>query len=129
MHREQHPVTHGIALRFTQGINNQDVGLIVGQYHEDARHFSPRRRALKPETGGWAHGIEEIRGHYEDALGRYKGKRLRYVLFPEKLITDPNHIHMTYTRLATGEPRAIVEEEFDVVGRLIKESRVLEKSS
>lgn len=121
MHREN----HSIALQWFKAFNHKDLRGLLSLYHDDARHFSPRLKDRKPETEGWIQGKLDLGAWWDEAFQKYD--RLRYVA--GKIITDPNHVWTEYVRIADQEPQTVVKEEFDIVERRIKESRVMPQTS
>jgi len=101
----------------------KDVDALVALYAEDARHTSPKLRALHPETGGFLVGRAALRAWWADAF-----QRLPALRYQETALTaDGTRVFMEYLRHAPGEPDLPVAEVLETSGTLpllIQASRV-----
>ena len=99
----------------------KDVDALVALYAEDARHTSPKLRALHPETGGFLVGRAALRAWWADAF-----QRLPALRYEETALTaDGTRVFMEYLRHAPGEPDLPVAEVLETDGTgLIQASRV-----
>lgn len=109
-----------IARRWLACFETHDVDALVALYADDARHTSPKIRALHPETGGFLVGKPALRAWWADAFRRLPA--LRYV--ERTLTADTDRVFMEYTRIVPGEADLPVAEVLDVSGGLIRASRV-----
>jgi len=98
----------------------RDPDALVALYAEDARHTSPKLRALRPDTGGFLTGREQVRAWFADAMQRLPG--LRYV--PLALTADAKRVCLEYRRENPGEPDLLVAEVLEVRDGRIVSSRV-----
>ncbi|HXN56733.1 MAG TPA: nuclear transport factor 2 family protein [Myxococcales bacterium] len=116
-----------LARRWLSCFDTKDVDELVSLYAEDARHYSPKLRALRPETGGCIQGRAALRDWWADAFRRLP--QLRYV---EQRVTEQEgrvtaeegRVVLEYLRLLPGEPDLPVAEVFEVRDGVIHESRV-----
>lgn len=95
-----------LARRWLGCFETHDVKTLVSLYAEDARHTSPKLRALRPETGGFLIGRAALEEWWADAFRRIPG--LRYV--ERALTADAERVFMEYTRTVPGEPDLPVAE-------------------
>jgi ketosteroid isomerase-like protein len=113
---------HDLARRWLACFERADVDALVALYAEDARHTSPKIRALHPETGGFLVGKAALRAWWADAFRRLPGLR-----YQERTLTaEGARVFMEYVRHAPGEPDMPVAEvlEIDPATGLIVASRV-----
>jgi hypothetical protein len=96
------------------------VTALVDLYAEDARHTSPKLRALHPETGGAIVGKAALTRWWEGALARLPG--LHYE--PFSLTADDERAFLEYWRQVPGEPPMPVAEVFEIKAGRIVASRV-----
>ena len=101
-------------------MGTKDIDALVALYAADARHFSPKLRILRPESGGCIRGRAELREWWADAFVRIPA--LRYV--ESRITAQPGRMVLEYVRSAPGEPDLLVAEVFEVADGLIRESRV-----
>ncbi len=109
-----------IARRWLACFASHDLDTLVSLYAEDARHTSPKLRALRPETGGYLVGRAALREWWADAFARLPG--LRYA--EETLTANHERIFMEYRRSVPGEPETQVAEVLEIRDGLIVASRV-----
>ena len=109
-----------LARRWLGCFATKDVDALVSLYAEDARHFSPKLRVLRPETGGCVQGRAALRAWWADAFQRLPD--LRYA--ETRITAQPGRVVLEYVRSVPGEPDLLVAEVFEVRGGLIAESRV-----
>ena len=109
-----------LARRWLSCFDTQDVDALVALYAPDARHFSPKLRTLRPQTGGCIEGRGELRDWWADAFRRLPA--LRYV--ETRITAQPGRVVLEYLRTVPGEPDLPVAEVFEVRDGLIRESRV-----
>lgn len=115
-----------LARRWLACFEARDVDALVALYAPDARHTSPKIRALHPETGGCLVGTAALRAWWADAFRRLPGLR-----YEERALTaadgaDGARVFMEYLRHAPGEAELPVAEvlDMDPATGLIVASRV-----
>jgi ketosteroid isomerase-like protein len=109
-----------IARRWLSCFATKDLDGLIALYAADARHSSPKLRVLRPDTGGFLIGSEQLRDWWADAFRRIP--KLEYV---EKTLTaDEHRVFMEYTRIAPGEPELPVAEVLEIEQGKIRASRV-----
>lgn len=109
-----------LARRWLACFETKDADALVALYAPDARHFSPKLRALRPGSGGCLRGRAELRAWWADAFLRLPGLRYRET----RLTAQPGRVVLEYVRSAPGEEDLLVAEVFEVRDGLIVESRV-----
>ncbi len=109
-----------LAHAWVKAFNAHDVNALLDLYADDARHSSPKIRALHPDTGGSIHGKAALRTWWEDALRRIPD--LSYEL--KSVVADDARVFIEYVRRAGKDADMPVAEVFDVRGGRIVFSRV-----
>lgn len=109
-----------IAQRWLEAFNAHDLDALLALYAEDARHTSPKIRALHPDTGGELRGRAALRAWWEDSLRRLPS--LRYQAFA--ITADADRAVMEYHRHLAGEPSMPVSETLEIEQGRIVRSRV-----
>ncbi len=109
-----------VAERWFAAFNAHDLEALLALYHEDARHFSPKLLARRPETRGWVQGKDALRGWWADAFERLP--ILRYE--PTSMIAEGNAVFMEYLRHVEGEAVLRVGEVLELRDGRIAASRV-----
>ncbi|MBS1569750.1 MAG: nuclear transport factor 2 family protein [Bacteroidetes bacterium] len=109
-----------IAQLWFNAFNAHDLEALLALYADDARHFSPKLQARRPESGGWIKGKDALRAWWSDSFQRLPS--LRYE--PTRLIADGTAVFMEYIRHAEGEADLRVGEVLEVGNGLITASRV-----
>ena len=106
--------------RWLACFDTKDVDTLVSLYAENARHYSPKLRVQRPETGGAIEGKAALHAWWKDAFTRLP--ELRY---SETRITENGErACLEYERHVPGEPTMPVAEVFVVKDGQIVESRV-----
>jgi len=113
-------VNKSTALKWFEAFNTQNLNLLLSLYDENARHYSPKLKARKPETGGYIQGREMLGSWWADAFKRIPS--LRYEV--TNLIVSEDAVFMEYIRHADGEPDLSVGEVLEIKNNLIVYSRV-----
>jgi ketosteroid isomerase-like protein len=108
------------ARRWLDAFNAHDLDALLALYAEDARHTSPKIRALHPDTGGELRGKAALRAWWEDSLRRLPS--LRYQAFA--ITADEDRAVMEYLRHLDGEPPMPVSETLELEEGRIVRSRV-----
>ena len=109
-----------LARRWLACFDTHDVDTLVSLYAPDARHYSPKLRVARPETGGCIEGRSALRDWWSDAF-----RRLPALRYEETRIAEGDeHVVLEYLRHVPGEPSLLVAEVFVVKQGMIVESRV-----
>ena len=95
-----------IANKWFSFFNEKNLEGLLELYAENAEHFSPKLKVLRPETGGFIKGKTELKKWWQDAFTRLP--TLFYSL--NYFIADENKIFFEYVRIVNGEERTIVGE-------------------
>jgi predicted SnoaL-like aldol condensation-catalyzing enzyme len=109
-----------IANHWFEACNEHDLERILSLYHQDARHYSPKLKVRRPETGGMIAGKDALRAWWTDVFGRLPSLKLH----PVALTSNGERVFMEYDRQADGEPDMQVAEVLEIKNGLIAESRV-----
>ena len=109
-----------IARRWLDCFATHDLDALISLYAADARHTSPKLRALRPESGGQLIGQVALRDWWADAFARLPG--LRYI--EASLTANGERVFMEYRRQVPGEPETLVAEVLEISQGLIVASRV-----
>jgi hypothetical protein len=113
---------YAIARSWLACFDTHDLEALLALYADDARHTSPKIRAMHPETGGYLVGKAALRAWWRGAFERLPS--LRYV---ERALTADDatgRVFMEYTRKVPGEADMEVAEVLELEGGLIRASRV-----
>ena len=109
-----------LALEWIDAFNLQALDKILSLYAHDAIHYSPKLKALQPETGGWIKGKPALSAWWKDAFTRLPG--LKYILV--NMLADERIVFIEYRRELPGEPSMLVAEVFEISNNLIVKSKV-----
>ena len=111
-----------LARRWLAAFNGRALDTLLALYADEARHFSPKLLARRPETEGVVTGRAALRDWWADCFERLPG--LHYE--ERSIATSPasGRILLEYDRTVPGEPTLAVAEAFTVRRGLITESRV-----
>ncbi|MBP9160385.1 MAG: nuclear transport factor 2 family protein [Flavobacteriales bacterium] len=109
-----------IAGKWFEAFNAHDLEALLALYDDKARHFSPKLKVLRPETGGLVKGKAALRNWWQDAFNRLP--TLRYEV--KGLIVDNENVFMEYVRHVEGEADLRVGEVLELSGGVIVASRV-----
>jgi hypothetical protein len=114
-------VTHEeIAIRWFEYFNTKQLDELISLYAENARHFSPKLKLRKPETGGWIEGHVALKVWWADAFQRLPS--LRYEV--KTLTANKQRIFMEYLRTVLGEEDMMIAEVLEIRDGKIQSSRV-----
>ncbi len=113
-------LNHKIALEWVEAFNQHNLEKLLKLYHNNARHFSPKLKIIRPETKGLIQGKEQLRAWWKDAFERLPS----LVYEPTNFIINESHIFMEYIRKVDGEEQIIVGEVLELANGLIISSRV-----
>lgn len=109
-----------IANQWIQAFNEHNIEALLGLYHNQARHYSPRI------AGGWIAGKEQLRKWWQSSFDTLPG--LGYKLRDLTIGQERGgyaKMFMEYIRRVPGEADSQVMEYFCIKDNLIVESRVL----
>ena len=109
-----------IAIKWFEAFNEHQLEKLLALYHDAARHYSPKLKVRRPETGGFIEGKPALRSWWQDAFDRLPTLRYEVV----KLTADDEQVFMEYIRHVAGEEDLRVGEVLQVENGLIVFSRV-----
>lgn len=109
-----------IAIRWFECFNTKQLDELISLYAENARHFSPKLKLRKPETGGWIEGQAALKSWWADAFQRLPS--LRYEV--KTLTANEQRIFMEYLRTVQGEEDMMIAEVLEILDGKIQSSRV-----
>lgn len=109
-----------IAHDWIDAFNSRDLEKLLALYDDAAVHFSPKLKALEPDTEGWVAGKTAMRAWWSGAFKRLQ--TLQYNV--QHLIVDDHTVVIEYMRKAHGEADMMVAEVFEIVDGKIVRSRV-----
>ena len=109
-----------IAIRWFECFNTKQLDELISLYAENARHFSPKLKLRKPETGGWIEGQAALKAWWANAFQRLPS--LRYEV--KTLTANEQRIFMEYLRTVQGEEDMMIAEVLEIREGKIQSSRV-----
>jgi len=109
-----------VAVEWFAAFNAHDLERLLALYDDDARHFSPKLKIRKPETGGWVSGKSALRDWWADAFERLPS--LHYGM--TSLTANDGRVFMEYIRSVEGEEDMLVAEVLEIQNNKIIASRV-----
>jgi ketosteroid isomerase-like protein len=109
-----------IAHRWLDAFNRHDLEALLSLYDEHARHFSPKLKKSRPETGGFIQGKAQLREWWADAFARIPS--LQYVA--QTITANEQRVFMEYLRKADGDDDLMVAEVLEIEHDCIVFSRV-----
>ena len=109
-----------IAQKWFAAFNEHNLEKLLGLYHDDARHYSPKLKIRQPETNGMVYGKAALRDWWRDAFERLP--TLNYT--PTTLNANDERVFMEYLRHVEQEPDMQVAEVLEIENGLIAGSRV-----
>lgn len=109
-----------IAIRWFECFNTKQLDELISLYAENARHFSPKLKLRKPETGGWIEGQAALKAWWANAFQRLPS--LRYEV--KTLTANEQRIFMEYLRTVQGEEDMMIAEVLEIRDGKIQSSRV-----
>jgi ketosteroid isomerase-like protein len=109
-----------IATRWFKAFNDHNIEDLLSLYHDNAQHYSPKLKALRPETFGIVQGKAAMRDWWADAF-----RRLPSLSYSSTTVTaDQNRVFLEYIRRVDTEPEMMVAEVLQIKNGLIIVSRV-----
>ena len=109
-----------IAFKWFETFNNKELEKLLSLYDEDAVHFSPKLKILKPETNGFVTGKQQLREWWQDAFDRLPS--LNYKV--KTLTANGDRVFMEYIRTVDNQEDMLVAEVLDIRDDKITSSRV-----
>ena len=109
-----------IANHWFAAFNEHDIEKLLALYDTRAEHFSPKLKALHPETKGLIRGTAALRSWWQGAFHRLP--TLRYEVI--RLTPHEDRVFMEYIRHVVGEEDLYVGEMLEVSNGLIIASSV-----
>jgi predicted SnoaL-like aldol condensation-catalyzing enzyme len=109
-----------IAFKWFDAFNNHNLEQLVGLYDDEAAHFSPKLKILKPETDGLVTGKEALASWWQDAFDRLPSLHYKVT----SLTANADRVFMEYVRTVEGEEDMLIAEVLVVKENKIVASRV-----
>ncbi|PJJ10555.1 SnoaL-like protein [Flavobacterium sp. 1] len=109
-----------IAFKWFEAFNNHNLEQLLSLYDDEAEHFSPKLKILKPETQGLLTGKEALRSWWQDAFDRLPSLHYKVT----SLTANVDRVFMEYIRIADGDEDMLVAEVLVVNEDKIIASRV-----
>jgi ketosteroid isomerase-like protein len=109
-----------IAFKWFETFNNKEIESLLALYEEDATHFSPKLKELKPETKGLIIGKQALREWWKDAFEKLPNLNYKVT----SITANEDRVFMEYIRTVNGENEILVAEVLDIRENKIKASRV-----
>jgi len=109
-----------IAVKWFHAFNEKNLKNLLSLYDDNACHFSPKLKIRQPETMGLIKKKEALTDWWQDAFTRLPS--LKYEI--KKIMTDDEHVFMTYTRHVDNEEDLDVFEILEIKNNLIIFSKV-----
>ena len=109
-----------IAFKWFETFNNKELEKLLSLYDDDAVHFSPKLKVLKPETNGFVTGKQQLREWWQDAFDRLPS--LNYKV--KTLTANGDRVFMEYIRTVDNQEDMLVAEVLDIRDDKITSSRV-----
>ena len=109
-----------IAFKWFETFNNKELEKLLSLYDDDAVHFSPKLKVLKPETNGFVTGKQQLREWWQDAFDRLPS--LNYKV--KTLTANGDRVFMEYIRTVDDQEDMLVAEVLDIRDDKITSSRV-----
>ncbi len=109
-----------IAMKWFDAFNAQDLDELLALYDEQAKHFSPKLKASRPETNGLIEGKKALHEWWADAFKRLPG--LHYEV--QTITANEHRVFMEYIREVPGDEDMLVAEVLEITNGKIIYSRV-----
>ncbi len=109
-----------IAKRWMAAFNDHNLEEILSLYHDNAQHYSPKLKQLKPATNGFIDGKQALRDWWRSSFEAVPS--LNYSL--TTLTADEKRVFMEYIRRVDSEPDSMIAEVLQIKNGLIVSSRV-----
>ncbi len=109
-----------IAFKWFAAFNDHNLEQLLSLYDDEAQHFSPKLKILKPETNGYISGKQELREWWRDAFERLP--TLHYKV--TSLTANTDRVFMEYIRTVEGEAGMLIAEVLEIKENKVIASRV-----
>ncbi|MFT7335416.1 MAG: ketosteroid isomerase-like protein [Porticoccaceae bacterium] len=109
-----------IAFKWFETFNNKELEKLLTLYDDDAAHFSPKLKLLKPETDGLITGKQALREWWQEAF--YRLPSLNYKV--TSVTANGDRVFMEYIRTVDNEEEILIAEVLDIREDKIISSRV-----
>lgn len=105
-----------IAMLWFEAFNAHNLEKLLSLYDDDAEHFSPKLKILRPETEGLISGKDALRNWWHDAFNRLPSLNYKVT----SLTSNLDRVFMEYVRTVENEETMFVAEVLE-----IKEGRII----
>lgn len=105
-----------IAMLWFEAFNAHNLEKLLSLYDDDAEHFSPKLKILRPETEGLISGKDALRNWWHDAFNRLPSLNYKVT----SLTSNLDRVFMEYVRRVENEETMFVAEVLE-----IKEGRII----
>ena len=105
-----------IAMLWFEAFNAHNLEKLLSLYDDDAEHFSPKLKILRPETEGLISGKDALRNWWHDAFNRLPSLNYKVT----SLTSNSDRVFMEYVRTVENEETMFVAEVLE-----IKEGRII----
>jgi len=109
-----------IAHKWFEAFNQQNIEMLLALYDDNAEHYSPKLKVLRPETNGLIKGKNALRTWWTDAFTRLPN--LHYKVL--QITANDEQVFMEYIRQTPNEEDLRVGEVLVISDWKIIESRV-----
>lgn len=109
-----------IAFKWFEAFNNHNLEQLLSLYDDEAEHFSPKLKKIRPETQGLIAGKEALRSWWQDAFDSLPSLHYKVT----SLTANTDRVFMEYLRTADGDEDMLVAEVLIVREDKIVASRV-----
>ncbi|MGK0295284.1 MAG: putative SnoaL-like aldol condensation-catalyzing enzyme [Ulvibacter sp.] len=109
-----------IAFKWFETFNNKELEKLLSLYDDDAEHFSPKLKLLKPETNGLINGKQALREWWQDAFDRLPSLNYKVT----SVTANGDRVFMEYLRTVENEEEILIAEVLDIREDKIVASRV-----
>lgn len=114
-----HP-NHTLTLQWFAAFNEHNLESLLSLYDDNAKHYSPKLKALQPATNGLIQGKDALRAWWQDAFERLP--QLHYTILT--ITANDERVFMEYIRQTPNENDMQVGEVLEFVNEKIVASRV-----
>ena len=109
-----------IAFKWFETFNNKELEKLLTLYDDDAEHFSPKLKLLKPETDGLITGKQALREWWQEAFDRLPSLNYKVT----SVTANGDRVFMEYIRTVDNEEEILIAEVLDIREDKIISSRV-----
>ena len=105
-----------IAMLWFEAFNAHNLEKLLSLYDDDAEHFSPKLKIIRPDTEGLISGKDALRNWWHDAFNRLPSLNYKVT----SLTSNLDRVFMEYVRTVENEETMFVAEVLE-----IKEGRII----